>query len=65
MFCTKCGQQLEDNAKFCIKCGSVTSPSVEQNRIMHNKPSGSAKIIIMIVATIAVFLILWKINRRY
>lgn len=23
MFCTKCGQKNEDEAKFCIKCGSV------------------------------------------
>jgi hypothetical protein len=27
MFCTKCGQQLEDNAKFCIKCGTAAQIS--------------------------------------
>ncbi|MBR3637113.1 MAG: zinc-ribbon domain-containing protein, partial [Lachnospiraceae bacterium] len=22
MFCTQCGSQIEDNAKFCSKCGA-------------------------------------------
>jgi hypothetical protein len=29
MFCTKCGQQLEDNAKFCFKCGNPLTGVVQ------------------------------------
>jgi phage shock protein C len=27
MFCTQCGQQLPDEAKFCLQCGVPTDPA--------------------------------------
>ncbi len=29
-FCSKCGAQLEDDARFCAKCGNPTAPAAEQ-----------------------------------
>ena len=28
MFCRKCGNELDENAKFCAKCGTSTSEEV-------------------------------------
>ena len=28
MFCRKCGNELDENAKFCAKCGASTSEEV-------------------------------------
>ena len=36
MFCRKCGEQLEENAKFCAKCGSSTTVD-EQGTTEVNK----------------------------
>jgi phage shock protein C len=30
MFCTKCGQQLEDRARFCSQCGESTGRGTQQ-----------------------------------
>jgi len=30
MFCRKCGEPLDENAKFCAKCGSATSEEVTE-----------------------------------
>lgn len=34
MFCTKCGKELKDGAKFCVSCGTP----VDQNVAMPKKP---------------------------
>jgi phage shock protein C len=42
MFCTRCGVQLDDEAAFCSKCGTVTgrgTPPVVQKRLVR-KESG-------------------------
>lgn len=31
MFCTNCGHQLSDTAKFCSECGYATKPSTVEN----------------------------------
>ena len=31
MFCSNCGHQLSDNAKFCSECGHPIEPSITQN----------------------------------
>lgn len=31
MFCSHCGSQLQDGAKFCTNCGAPTSPSNDMN----------------------------------
>lgn len=31
MFCTKCGTQLDDRARFCSQCGTATGQGVQQD----------------------------------
>jgi TM2 domain-containing membrane protein YozV len=33
MFCTKCGQQIPDDAAFCTNCGNKANPSTAQNEM--------------------------------
>ncbi|MBR1527871.1 MAG: zinc-ribbon domain-containing protein [Oscillospiraceae bacterium] len=54
MFCEKCGRELEENAKFCDKCGvpvaqDILLPSSED----EETASRSHKAVLMIVAAIA------------
>lgn len=30
-YCTKCGQQLDDNAQFCTACGAQQNPAPQQS----------------------------------
>jgi len=30
MFCTKCGSELDERARFCSQCGTVTGRGVQQ-----------------------------------
>jgi uncharacterized membrane protein YvbJ len=42
MFCTKCGEQLNDNAKFCVKCGAaveIKMPQQQQIPITQMQPN--------------------------
>jgi tetratricopeptide (TPR) repeat protein len=36
MFCEKCGTQLEDNVKFCTKCGALVNGDLNRNVIEAN-----------------------------
>ena len=38
MFCRKCGNQLEENAKFCAKCGTATEVSTEATEAIESTP---------------------------
>ena len=31
MFCTKCGKQIDDNAKFCVNCGNAVE--IQNNQL--------------------------------
>ena len=44
MFCGKCGAQIEDNARFCPKCGEVQKPSgrFKSNSVV-NRSAGKKK----------------------
>jgi phage shock protein C len=33
MFCTTCGQQLQDTARYCSQCGRSTGPTVPPKRL--------------------------------
>lgn len=33
MFCTKCGSEVEDNAKFCPNCGANLEPNSFENKV--------------------------------
>lgn len=46
MFCTNCGTQLQDQAKFCYNCGQVMQPTQSQNppgghAAPHQLPGGT------------------------
>lgn len=30
MYCTKCGQEMEERARFCAQCGTATGRGVQQ-----------------------------------
>ena len=34
MFCSKCGKEIEDNAKFCQYCGHEVGTSKIDNKII-------------------------------
>jgi len=50
MFCTKCGNELEDNVRFCDKCGNpvstegVSEVAAEPNAINNVKSADGAKV---------------------
>ncbi|MGN0413405.1 MAG: zinc-ribbon domain-containing protein [Lachnospiraceae bacterium] len=37
MFCKKCGNKLSDSAKFCTKCGAVTSRMSQPDVYIHER----------------------------
>ena len=43
MFCTSCGKQLDDNAKFCIYCGAQLSVSEEHVDTKSDAKRSAAK----------------------
>ena len=60
MFCTNCGRQIDDTAKFCDYCGTPvsdtddaapaqdrisTSPAAPQITVPASKPAGSGKVV--------------------
>ena len=60
MFCTNCGRQIDDTAKFCDYCGTPTSdtddaapaqnristsPAASQITVPASKPAGSGKVV--------------------
>ena len=61
-FCGKCGNQLEEGAKFCPKCGASVSPVTNDN----SGKSSSKKIVIPLIVSILILAIagggwyLWK-----
>lgn len=57
MFCTKCGNQVEDGASFCSKCGCSTDPT-SKPAAAHKKSTGIiVGIIIALVAIIVAIVI--------
>ncbi|MFH1509491.1 MAG: zinc ribbon domain-containing protein [bacterium] len=38
MYCSKCGEKLADNAKFCAKCGTVNSPEKQKENKKEETP---------------------------
>lgn len=37
MFCTRCGEKNEDNAKFCVKCGNKLEGVIPKNKSIVSK----------------------------
>lgn len=66
MFCMKCGKELNDDAVFCIACGSPQKDIGQLSQTPGTVRSSNAKTIVIIIAMIAVFIIglvailLWK-----
>lgn len=38
MYCTKCGNKLNENDKFCTKCGKPVNGNVVDETVIENKP---------------------------
>ncbi len=36
MYCLKCGQQLPDDAAFCVKCGTKVTVSLNNQEVDEN-----------------------------
>ena len=36
MFCTQCGNEVEQHARFCSKCGSDLTPAPAQPKAKHD-----------------------------
>ena len=40
MFCTKCGTEVEERARFCPQCGTVTGRGIQQDPVtVYNRLS--------------------------
>lgn len=78
-FCPNCGEKLDDNAKFCTRCGYIvntggsqqTNPSQQQGYSVHQEPplnsqeppKKEANKVLKIVASVVVFLVVFGIAR--
>lgn len=61
MYCTKCGKQIEDGAKFCEHCGnSVDTETAEVKEMKETKipPKGMKKIVLGVAAAIVLILVM-------
>ncbi len=76
MFCTQCGAELQDGAKFCIKCGSPVEGSPAAGRPagagpvtapVHQKPGGKMdqKKLFMIGAAALVVIVVFAIGSLF
>jgi len=52
-FCTNCGNEINEKAVFCVKCGVATNNSVTVNKI--KKPGKGLSIASMVLGIIACF----------
>lgn len=60
MFCEKCGNQVEDDARFCAQCGNTLEPPAPAGNPAEaggKKSSGKAPVVIGICAAAAVLVI--------
>ena len=56
MFCSKCGQQNDDNAKFCSKCGAPMAAQPQQAPVYQAVPASDNSKLFNILSYIG---ILW------
>lgn len=62
MYCTSCGNKLEENSNFCTKCGNKIDNS---NQVSNNKNNSVSivKCILQAVGVgIGIFILLWMIK---
>lgn len=73
MFCRKCGSQIKDGVKFCVKCGSPVdqtdnSASKSKDRIKDVKGKRKSKVskkiigIACVLAVVLVAIIVWRVS---
>lgn len=58
MFCTKCGNELAENSKFCIVCGAAVEPAKKPTKQKKSRKSIIAIIVIVLVIVIAAAIVL-------
>lgn len=60
MYCEKCGNKLDDDSKFCDKCGTIIENVDNTSNIDTNKKKNNAlkKIILMLSCTILVIILI-------
>ena len=51
-FCTKCGNELADDAKICMNCGCAVAVQKSDSAAKANKISSKKKIILIIIAAV-------------
>ena len=53
-YCSKCGQELKENAKFCSKCGNSF---VKGKKTKKEKGKGSKKVLLIVIPIVIIFFI--------
>ncbi len=60
MYCTKCGNRLEDNVKFCTDCGTRVENTAQNKAVPAAKPKTGSntvlKITVIIMAAVIAFM---------
>lgn len=58
MFCTKCGKQIPDHAKFCKYCGASTTGPVREEPVTFQKKNKTAGIFWMILLVLFLLILI-------
>ena len=57
-FCSNCGSELQDNIRFCPKCGSPTSEDYGQMQNVEGVPKNHRKTLYALLAVIGIIIII-------
>lgn len=62
MFCTNCGNKMNENSKFCTNCGMQVGNNIVTQKSNSKKISITSCIVIPLVLAIILFILPWFIN---
>lgn len=62
MFCSNCGQENRDNAKYCIKCGKPLLKAAVPKAIPKKRKGLGAVILLLLVAGSVTAFLCWRIS---
>ena len=57
-FCSNCGSELQENARFCQKCGTPTSTRVDSSYQKEGEPKTNRKSLYALLAVVAALLLI-------